>query len=211
MNDDCHFQFLVGENPNLRIAIGSTDRGWIRLKKIVKVLKGFRLRKRTLVSFHLNFDSSRKMVIRINDDSYIYDLTTNIIRKLRRKRQDLAVLFNPTPFILPSESLRAAILRVVRLSLVNVNKSKEAISVCIEDVVIGSNETLCSDITTRQFNSYIIEILDGLQISTLVIQLDCQSKHFPNIENYHGKLVFFEVASSSGFPELGLVQVYESV
>lgn len=192
MKKNFQFSFLLNEQPKNRILISPTDRGLVRLKKIKIILQNFNRAKKKKIEFDLNFMNFRIFLIQTVDQDYIYDVTRSIAKVLKSEEQGLAVLNNPALFILPSETLRSALLRIIRLSLINIHKSKREIESCIEINTSTCQEVLCSEMTIKKFNTITLQILNSLRISTVIITLELDHKFFPEIDKFPGQLILFE-------------------
>jgi hypothetical protein len=191
------FSFLLNEQPQNRILISPTDRGLVRLKKIKIILQNFYRAKMKEIKFDLNFMKFRIFLIQTVYQDYIYDVTRSIAKVLKSEEQGLAVLNNPALFILPSETLRSALLRIIRLSLINIHKSKREIQSCIEINTSTCQEVLCSEMTLKKFNTITLQILNSLRISTVIITLELDHKFFPEIDKFPGQLILFETIENT--------------
>lgn len=186
------FNFSLKEQAKNQRLISPTDRGMSRMKKILVLLSNFKKAKTRNVKFELNFQLSRKFVIQIRNQNYIYEITNNLVNVLRLDVDGLAVVNNPIPFILPSESLQNALLRLIRLSVINVNLPKRKIQACIESNLIDNDQEFSSDVSCKKLNSITLAILECLGISTVIIALQTSDKCFPELEKFSGNLIFFE-------------------
>lgn len=201
------FDFLLKEQNKNQLLISPTDRGVSRLKKILVLLSNFSKAKTRNVIFEIDFQLSQKFVIQIKNKNDIYETTNNLVKILRVDVAGLAVVNSPSPFILPSEKLQNALLRVVRLSVINVNLPKRKILACIESNLKDYNQEFCSDVSSKFLNSLTLSILECLGISTVIIAIQANNKCFPDLEKFSGNVIFFENFKPSNEVKLKLQKV----